>query len=489
MLDVMSNTYDLDVDGSPRVIVGPTISVDASSVTDFTNHSALRSIMTNYDYTQYDASAARREELRAALAAAELGDYVSILDDGGFGIHKSRPVAADDDEDDDDDDDDDDEFSAPNTPQRQFEVPDSGKVKRSSALNLSIDSHGKKKIERTPEASSQASPQKQKGKKSPGSKIFRILFKGKKAKGGINANKEKFAATETDASSRQLDPSPFSDEAAETPIVNNASDGRRTHSFLVEPPIIPIASPHIAPRKERANQLLRKINAIKEDEGSASTARLTDEDTSEGDANSTSATRETKESAVDGSYSFHTVDDATQKIYMDNIVNYNSFFSAGSGDVSVARTSSTPFDETESKSGIVPSLGVMVQVQPKQSLDSGLARIHNFDSRELSSDFYDVSLESATQGSASFDTIDSVIRKETCACGDPCGIGEIMEDIHDGILDIANVFNSKSVERKSEGSKREGRYRSHGKSKDYESKPKRATRLRFENVKSQRRLT
>jgi len=471
------------LDGINPSDVDETISVDASSITDFTYHSALGSIMTNYDYTQYDPAAARREELRAALAAAELGDYDSILDDGGYGIHKSRAVAEDDGEEDDDDDDD--EFSG-----LPVEEWDSVKSK------LSPDN---KKIDRTIES---RTPQKV--KKSPGSKILHLLFKGKKAKDGINSNKNMFDATpETDVSSRQLDASPFSFESfsneSKTPLATNTSVGRRTPSLVGEPPIIPVASPHIAPRKERANQLLRKINAIKEDEGSASTARLTDEDTSEGDANSsTSAMREprTKESASEHSDSFCTVNDAAQQIFIENIVNYNSFFSVGSGDVSVARTSSTPFDEPESKSGIVSSPDTPVQPNGcKQSCVSGLACINKFDKRTLSFDFYDGSLgdtrESVTNGSASFDTIDSVIRKETCP-SDPCGIGSITEAINDAIQDIAKVINS-NEKRKSGGIKRESRYHNHGKSSydDESNKPSNTSvlRLRYKHAKSERKST
>jgi hypothetical protein len=458
------------------------MSVDASSITDFSNHSALRSIMTNYDYTKYDASAARREELKAVLAAAELGDYDSILmEDGGFAIHKSRPIAEEDDEAEDDDNHDD-ELNTPKSPVEEWD----------SAMSKGFSANRKKTIER----------KQQKVNKSPGSKVLHLLFRGKKSKGGINTNKEDVLDTtpETDASSRQFDPSPFSNESfsneTKTPLVTNASVSRRTPALVGVPPIIPVISPHIAPRKERALQLLRKINAIKEDEGSASTARLTDEDTSEGDANSsTCATREprTKESTTKNFDSFCAVNDAAKKIFRENIVNYNSFFSLGCGHVSVARTSSTPFDEAESNSGIEPTADEPVQPNGcKESSESvpGLACINKFDTRKLSHDFYDGSL-CDTRESSSFDTIDSLIRKESCA-PDPCGIGGLMEEINDAIQNIANVFDS------NENRTAEGRNSNHGQntesysSDDESNKSRRQTdvlHLRYKHVKNRNMLT
>jgi len=560
MLMVMKPNGEVDVEISPRIIVGPAISLDASSVTDFTYHSAPRSIMTNYDYTQYDAAAAQMEAT-VARDDAELEEYGSILDDGGFGIHKSRPVA-------------DDEFGATNTQSRQVEEWESVSSKRS--VDYSIKSKHSSGIHAMHRRSSDISIKSKRSfgnrkmkiddvasekvnKMSSGSNIRRLLFRGKKAKSGINAIKETHTATpDTDASSRQLEPSPFSNNSftneTQTPLVTNSSVGRRTPS-LVEPPFIPIsiASPHIAPRKERS--ILRKIAAMKEDEGSsASTARLTDDDTiSEGDTNSANATREPKETVVESSDSFRAVDDAAQadddvaqkgvqnilkendvespdsycsvdavnnaaqKIFRENVINYNTFFSCPcSGDaatevavaddaVSVAISSSTPVVETESKAEsktevvvtissstltpvdetvskieIGPSLGVTVQPEEgKEAGASGLACINEFDTSKLSYDFYEGSLlddeESVVIGSArSFDSMDSLSRRDVFAC-DPCGIGGLMDDVSDAIQDIMRLRKGTSPD-----------------SHDDESiKPRRKESfLRYqEQVLSQRRLT
>lgn len=382
--------------------------------------------MTNYDYTQYDAAAARRDELKAVFAAAELIDYDSIFDDGDFGIHKSRPVKEEDENDDDDNDDD------------------------------------NKMIERTPEAFSQAS---QKVKRSPGSKIIRLLFGGTKAKGGINApTKEAFATTpDTDVSSRQLNSPPFSNNpnaTDETPIVTNSTFGRRTPS-LAEPPVIPIASPHIAPRKVRAAKqlhLMKKISAIADGAGSSSeatsedTARLTDEDTSyEDEVNSTDATREPKEIAIKDSDSSCANDDAAQLIFMENVVNYNSFFSSDSNA-----------DKREGKSI----------------------------SRTPSSDVHNGSVyenESIINGSTSFGTVDSIILNGGCSC-DPCGIGEMIDDVGDAIQEIVGVFNpiageNAAEKRSSENNRSKGSItNSHG-----ESKPRRMSTVnRYKHVKSKK---
>mmetsp|Transcript_9028 Transcript_9028/g.18050 ORF Transcript_9028/g.18050 Transcript_9028/m.18050 type:complete len:562 (+) Transcript_9028:231-1916(+) len=553
MLMVMKPNGEVDVEISPRIIVGPMISLDASSVTDFTYHSAPRSIMTNYDYTQYDAAAAQMEA-KAARDDAELEEYGSILDDGGFGIHKSRPVA-------------DDEFGATNTPSRQVEEWESVNSKRS--VDYSVKSKHSSGIHAMHRRSSDISIKSKRSfgnrkmkiddfaaakvNKSSGSNIRRLLFRGKKAKGSINAIKETQTATpDTDASSRQLEPSPFSNNSftneTQTPLVTNSSVGRRTPS-LVEPPFIPIsiASPHIAPRKERS--ILRKIAAMKDDEGSsASTARLTDDDTiSEGGTNnSANATREPKETeVVENSDSFRAVDDAaaqkgvqkkikkndvegpdsycsvdavndaTQKIFRENVINYNTFFSCPcSGDaatenavaddeVSVAISSSTPVDETENKSEvvvtissstltpvdetvrkteIVPSQGATVQPKEgKEAGASGLACINQLDTSKLSYDFYEGSLfddeESVVIGSArSFDSMDSLIRRDMFAC-DPCGIGGLMDDVSDAIQDIMRLRKGTSPD-------------SHD---DYESNKNQPRRkesfLRYqEQVLSQRRL-
>jgi len=543
MLMVMKPNGEVDVEISPRIIVGPMISLDASSVTDFTYHSAPRSIMTNYDYTQYDAAAAQMEA-KAARDDAELEEYGSILDDGGFGIHKSRPVA-------------DDEFGATNTPSRQVEECESVNSKRS--VDYSVKSKHSSGIHAMHRRTSDISIKSKRSfgnrkmkiddfaaakvNKSSGSNIRRLLFRGKKAKGSINAIKETQTATpDTDASSRQLEPSPFSNNSftneTQTPLVTNSSVGRRTPS-LVEPPFIPIsiASPHIAPRKERS--ILRKIAAMKDDEGSsASTARLTDDDTiSEGDTNSNNATREPKEAVVESSDSFRTVDDvaqkgvqkflkendvespdsycAAQKIFRENVINYNTFFSCPcSGDaatenavaddeVSVAISSSTPVDETENKSEvvvtissstltpvdetvrkteIVPSQGATVQPKEgKEAGASGLACINQLDTSKLSYDFYEGSLfddeESVVIGSArSFDSMDSLIRRDMFAC-DPCGIGGLMDDVSDAIQDIMRLRKGTSPD-------------SHD---DYESNKNQPRRkesfLRYqEQVLSQRRL-
>ena len=166
------------------------------------------------------------------------------------------------------------------------------------------------------------------------SNIRRLIFS---AKSGINAFKEAYLASiETD---------------------HDASN-------------VPIASPHIAPRRVRSKQLPEKSIATKEDEVSASTARLTDDDTiteTEGDASSTTT----------------------------NAI-----------------------------------------LEPKKV--TAVKRFDSFDRRhlrrhhcrhypcKLSYDFHDGSLcedeDSVANGSEkSFDSIDSLIRNETCGC-DPCGV-------------------------------------------------------------------
>ena len=70
-------------------------------------------------------------------------------------------------------------------------------------------------------------------------------------------------------------------------LANLEADASSTH---LDSPIMPIESPHIAPRRVRSKQLQEKPTSSKGDEGSASTAKLTDDDTiTEGDANSTNA--------------------------------------------------------------------------------------------------------------------------------------------------------------------------------------------------------
>ena len=402
--------------------------LSSSSVTEFTNHISAahpRSIMTNYDYTQYDASSSMmKEELRAALASSELiDDYNSILDNSGCGIHKSSwPV---DEEEEDDAKDKANIILAPNTPRTSGDTE--SKCAASSPNNtLDIDTTLTK-------SSTKAS---QKSKKSSGSKILRLFLRGKKSKrstskkGGVIAASSTPDTPDTDASSRKLDdcsPLPHNDTLASdvTPTATGSSFIQRRSSFA-EPPIIPlISSPHIPPRKERVNQqervndLLRKISA-REDEmskgaSSQDTARMTDDDTSDGgEVNSTAATREPKEGYNSEDCPVDDDNDAAKHIFVENVVNYNSFFS-GSGCTDVAaEIDSKDEDGIKSK-------------QP----------------RTLSAECNDTSVcddASNMDGAASFDdTLDSI--DHTC---DPCGVvGELMADVSEAIHDLVDLLKPK----------------------------------------------
>lgn len=435
MLEIINPNGEVDGDDSPRIIIGPSTSFDASSVTDLTNHSALGSIMTNYDYAQYEAVAAHMEA-KAAHQDPELEDYESILDDDGFGIHKSRPVA-------------DDELSSKAAPSEQVEEKRSVNSKTSLPKRPS-DIHATTRCSSGISVKSKRSSDIRKPKKDAANKHYShirrlFLFRGRNYKSGINAIKEKHLATpESDSSSTELE-SPFSDKSfttkTETPVVTNSSVGRRTPN-LVEPPSIPIASPHIASRRIRSQKLLEKFIAIKVDDGSASTARLTDDDTSEGDANSTNATREPKE--IDKSFdSPLVVDRAAQDIFRENVICYDAFFTShGSEDAvldaaSLAGSSGTPLNETESKNGIF-----RMMVQPKKGKQSrvpGLSCINKFETRKIS---YDGSLcdDEDSIANTSARTFDSI--EGTFACN-PCGIGEVMDDVSDALQSIARVFHCK----------------------------------------------
>lgn len=498
MIEIVNPNGDI----SPPVAIRPELSLSASSLTDFTNHSAQKSVMTNYDYTQYDAVAARLQA-KAARDTAELEEYNSILDDDeGFGIHKCRPVA-------------DDEGSATDPPGGQ-EVEEwvsasaiSLKSKRSLGIHSSAkySSGIKLKSKRSWDTRKKAIDDK-----GSGSNIHQ-LSRGKNTKSGINAIKETYLTTpETNASSRQL--KAFSYES-ETPLVTNSSGGRRTTS-LVDPPII---TPNFTLQKEKSKQLLDKFIALKNDDKSASTAltsRLTDDDTTtdgvvanstnvstiasraatatialeclsfraadEADddtttdgvvANSTNsptnsftyASRETTEEIeVEQLDSFCGDENAAEDIFKENVISYNSFFSSsGSGDavhhevVSVARTFSTG-QETESKTEIVSQPSVTEQAkEDKETSVSGLACINKLDKRKLSYGYYEGSLsdDDESDSDSSLESMDSLIRKQTFSC-DPCGIGVIVDDISDAIHDIVSVFNFNSMKSQAEVSQRKG---------------------------------
>jgi hypothetical protein len=404
--------------------------LSSSSVTEFTNHISAahpRSIMTNYDYTQYDASSSMmKEELRAALASSELiDDCNSILDNSGCGIHKSSwPV---DEEEEDDAKVKANTILAPNTPRTSGDT-ESKRAASSPNNTLDIDTTLTK-------SSTKAS---QKSKKSSGSKILRLFLRGKKSKrsaskkGGVIATCSTPDTPDTDASSRKLDdcsPLPHNDTLASdvTPTATDSSFIQRRSSFA-EPPIIPlISSPHIPPRnervqqQERVNDLLRKISA-REDEmskgaSSQDTARMTDDDTSDGgEVNSTAATREPKEGYNSEDCPVDDDNDAAKHIFVENVVNYNSFFS-GSGCTDVAT-------EIDSK-------------------DEDADGIKSKQPRTLSTEYNDSSVcddESNMDGAASFDdTLDSI--NHTC---DPCGVvGELMADVSEAIHDLIDLLKLK----------------------------------------------
>ena len=387
----------------------------SSSVTEFNNHIS---------------SSIMKEELRAALASSDLiDDYNSILDNSGCGIHKSSwPV--------DEEEEDDAKVKAniilaPNTPSTSGDTE--SKCAASSPNNtLDIDTTLTK-------SSTKAS---QKSKKSSASKILRLFFRGKKSnrstskKGGVIAAASSTPDTpDTDASSRKLDdcsPLPHNDTLASdfTPTATDSSFIQGRSSFA-EPPIIPlISSPHIPPRKERVvnqqervDDLLRKISSAREDEmskdaTSQDTARMTDDDTSDGgEVNSTAATREPKEGYNSEDCPIDDDDnDAAKHIFLENVVNYNSFFS-GSGCTNVAtEVDSKDEDEDGIKSKQAPA---------------------------LSTEYNDTSVcddESNMDGAASFDdTLDSI--DHTC---DPCGVvGELMADVSEAIHDLIDLLKPK----------------------------------------------
>lgn len=388
------------------VVSSPDLS--SSSVTEFTNHISAahpRSIMTNYDYTQYDASSSMmKEELRAALASSELtDDYNSILDNSGCGIHKSSwPV---DEEEEDDAKVKGNIILAPNTPRTSGDT-ESKRAASSPNNTLDIDTTLTK-------SSTKAS---QKSKKSSGSKILRLFLRGKKSKrstskkGGVIATSSTPDTPDTDASSRKLDDC--------SPLPHNDTIQRR--SSFAEPPIIPlISSPHIPPRnervqqQERVNDLLRKISAredeMSKDASSQDTARMTDDDTSDGgEVNSTAATREPKEGYNSEDCPVDDDNDAAKHIFVENVVNYNSFFS-GSGCTDVAA-------EIDSKD------------------EDGIK------SKQAPNDTSVCDDASNMDGAASFDDIlDSI--DHTC---DPCGVvGELMADVSEAIHDLVDLLKPK----------------------------------------------
>ena len=79
----------------------------------------------------------------------------------------------------------------------------------------------------------------------------------------------------------------------------------------------------------------------------------------------------------------------------------------------------------------------------KQSRVPGLSCINKFETRKIS---YDGSVDDedsiANTSARSFDSIDSLLRKGGFAC-DPCGIGEVMDDVHDAIQNVAKAFHCK----------------------------------------------
>ncbi len=441
MLEVATNP-DIDKSWMKRIrenqwkqIYPAVSSANLSSDTEFTNHISAahpRSIMTNYDYTQYDASSSlMKEELRAALASSELiDDYNSILDNSGCGIHKSSwPV--------DEEEEDDAKVKAnniilpPNTPSTSGDTV--SKCAASSPNNtLDIDTTLTK-------SSTKAS---QKSKKSSGSKILRLFFRGKKSKRSTSKKAGVIAAAsstpdtpDTDASSRKLDdcsPLPHNGTLVTSDVTPTATDSSfiQGRTSFAEPPIIPlISSPHISPRnervvnqQERVDDLLRKVSSAREDEmskdaSSQDTARMTDDDTSDGgEVNSTAATREPKEDYNPEDCPIDDDNDAAKHIFVENVVNYNSFFS-GSGCTAVA---------TEINSKDEDADGIKSKQAPA-----------------LSTEYNDTSVcddESNMDGAASFDdTLDSI--DHTC---DPCGVvGELMADVSEAIHDLIDLLKPK----------------------------------------------
>ena len=413
MLDFINPNGEVeDAEIGPNYIIGPIKSLDTSSVTDFTTNttiSALRSIVTNYDYTQYDADAAKRVE----IYADDEEDSDSLFDDEGFGIHKSKPIV------------------------------DGGMIVEDATA--------------------------QKLQKSTALKGNDMLFNWDTAKGGINGLGE-------DKLSRELSPKPSSymDET-ETPIVTNVG---RKFSF-VGTPFVPLASSHNDPNKQRSNQILK--DGLIQDEGSASTAKLTEDGTTEGDVNSIRITRVPGDAVNDH---------ATQEIFEENVVKYKCFFSeashsssGGSEDVlfndgssgSVVMIPYTPVDEPMGNEEIISVRDVAMQQKvdkevtlqqklgkfdkglkvhrkkEKEPRGSGLASIKNFDTNMLSFDFYERGLsddeDSSSGGSArSYDSVDSIIRKQALKC-DPCDIGGLMEDISGAVCDIAIMLGLKKSKR------------------------------------------
>ena len=145
---------------------------------------------------------------------------------------------------------------------------------------------------------------------------------------------------------------------------------------------------------------------------------MTDDDTSDGgEVNSTAATREPKEGYNSEDCPVDDDNDAAKHIFMENVVNYNSFFSeSGCTDVAteIDSTSGEPADGNKSK-------------QP----------------RTLSTEYNDASVcddESNLNDAASFDdTLDSI--NHTC---DPCGVvGELMADVSEAIHDLVDLLKPK----------------------------------------------
>lgn len=482
MIEIVNPNGDI----SPPSAIRPELSLSASSLTDFTNHSAQKSVMTNYDYTQYDAVAARLQA-KAARDAAELEEYNSILDDGGFCIRKCRPVA-------------DDEVSATDPPGGQIEDWESASaISAKSKCSLGIHS-----LTRYSSGNHVQSKRKMKIDDKESASDIHQISREKNTKSGINSIKETYVTTpETKASSRQL--KTFSYES-ETPLVTNSSGGRRTAS-LVDPPII---KPHFTLQNDKSKQLLDKFLAMKNDDRSASTAltsRLTDDDTTTDGvvANSTNTSWEATEEIaleclsfraadevdddtttdgvvanstnsstnastmkeeieVDQIDSFCGADDAAEDIFKENVVSYNAFFSSsGFGDavyhevVSVPRTFSTG-QEAVSETEIVSHPSVTEQSKEDQEASvSGLACINKLDKRKLSYGYYEGNLsdDDDSDSDSSLESMDSLIRKQTLSC-DPCGIGGIMDDISDAIHDIASVFNFSSMKSQAEVSQMKG---------------------------------
>ena len=176
MLEIINPNGEVGGGTSPRIIIGPSTSFDASSVTDLTDESALGSIMTNYDYAQYEAVAAHMQA-KASNQDPELEDYESILDDEGFGIHKSRPVT--------------DEFSAKAAPRESEQVEGNSKI---SSSKQSLDVHtattkGDPGISAKPKSSSDTKKSKNvaENKHHSPTGIRRLLFfRGKNYKNGIH---------------------------------------------------------------------------------------------------------------------------------------------------------------------------------------------------------------------------------------------------------------------------------------------------------------